>query len=103
MTAQVAEVEEPAVPADEAAPVTGTSMTMTAEQPKSDLLDQGLKRAHLAKKAAERTQILVAGNFFSLYANLLSKDARFQWDKIVLSQVDTAPWTDVRGKEHSVT
>ena len=33
------------------------------------------------------------------YANLLSVDAWFQWDKIVISQVNTAPWTDVRGKE----
>ena len=56
-TAQEAEVEEPAVPADEAAPATGTLMTMMAEQPKSDSLDQGLKRARLAKKAAERAKI----------------------------------------------
>ena len=50
-------------------------------------------------KVAERTKVTTAGNFFSLYANLLSKDAWFQWDKIVTSQVDTAPWIDVRGKE----
>ena len=31
--------------------------------------------------------------------NLLSEDARFQWDKIVSSQMDTAPWTNVRGME----
>ena len=34
-----------------------------------------------------------------LYANLLSKDAQFQCDKIVSLQVDTDPWTDVGGKE----
>ncbi len=36
---------------------------------------------------------------FLLNSNLLSKDARFQWDKIVTSQVDTAPWTSVQGRD----
>ena len=51
------------------------------------------------KKAAQAKRNLAAGQFFMFYANLLSKDARYQWDKIVASQDDTAPWTDVRGKE----
>ncbi len=42
-----------------------------------------------------------AEGFFSLYANLLSEDARFRWDKIVASQVGTAPWTDLQGNEHA--
>ena len=33
------------------------------------------------------------------YAHLLSEDARYQWDKIVALQVDTARWTNIRGKE----
>ncbi len=37
---------------------------------------------------------------YQFYANVLSEDARYQWDKIVASQVDIAPWTNVRGKEH---
>ncbi len=37
--------------------------------------------------------------FFKFYANLLSEDAPYQWDKIVASQVYTAPWTNVQGKE----
>ena len=41
-----------------------------------------------------------AKGFFSLYANLLSKVAQFRWDKIVSSQVGTAPWTDLQGNEH---
>ena len=91
--------EEAAVPVDDAALKTGTAGTEEAEQPQLSQLDLGLKRARLAKKVAERTKVTAAGNFFSLYANLLSEDARFQWDKIVTSQVDTAPWIDVRGKE----
>ncbi len=41
-----------------------------------------------------------AEGFFSLYANLLSEDAQFHWDKIVSSQVGAAPWTDLQGNEH---
>ena len=44
-----------------------------------------------------QTRALIIRDDF--YANLLSEDAWFQWDKIVTSQVDTAPWIDVRGKE----
>ena len=68
-----------------------------AEQPQLSQLELWLKRATLVKKVAERT------HFFSLHAKLLSEDARFQWDKIVTSQVDTAPWIDFRGKEQPDT
>ena len=37
---------------------------------------------------------------FLLYANLLSEDARFCWDKIVASQVGAALWTDLQGTDH---
>ena len=43
---------------------------------------------------------MAAEGFFSLYANLLSKDAQFCWDKIVFSQLGTAPWTDLQGNKH---
>jgi hypothetical protein len=49
---------------------------------------------------ALEAQATVAEGFFLLYANLLSKDARFRWDKIVSSQVRAAPWTDLQGNEH---
>ena len=38
--------------------------------------------------------------FFLLYANLLSKDARSCWDKIVSGQVGEAPWTNLQGNEY---
>jgi hypothetical protein len=41
---------------------------------------------------ALEAQATAAKGFFSLYANLLSEDARFFWDKIVSSQVGAAPW-----------
>ena len=58
-----------------------------------------LEQTRLDKKAAQAKRNLAAGQFFTFYANLLSKDARYQWDKIVALQVDTAPWTDIQGKE----
>ncbi len=56
----------------------------------------------MEKKAAEEAQAASAEGFVLLYANLLSKDARFRWDKtIVSSHVRTAPWTDLQGNEHT--
>ena len=49
---------------------------------------------------ALEAQAKAAEGFFSLYVNLLSKDARFRWDKIVSSQVGAAPWTNLQGNEH---
>ncbi len=66
-----------------------------------DDLKAELKEALLEKKAAEGCLTEAAEGFLSLYVNLLSKDARFRWDKIVASQVGTAPWTDLQGNEHA--
>lgn len=49
---------------------------------------------------AREEQVTAAEGFFSQYANLLTEDARYHWDKIVASQCDTAPWIDLQGKEH---
>ena len=59
-----------------------------------------LKDALLEKKKAQEAKATAAEGYFSLYANLLSKDARYRWDKIVASQVRAAPWTDLQGNEH---
>jgi len=69
-------------------------------QSSQDDLKAELAEALLEKKAAESSLVEAAEGFFSLYANLLSEDARFRWDKIVTSQVGTAPWTDLQGNEH---
>ena len=76
----------------------GADETSQASQ---DDLKAELKEALLEKKAAEGNLTEAAEGFFSLYANLLSEDARFRWDKIVASQVGTAPWTDLQGNEHA--
>jgi len=39
-----------------------------------------------------------AEGFFSLYANLLSVEARIAWDKIVSRQIGVTPWTNLKGK-----
>jgi hypothetical protein len=65
-----------------------------------DDLKASLKDALLEKKVALEAKAMAAEDFLLLYVNLLSKDARFRWDKIVSSQVGAAPWTDLQGNEH---
>ena len=67
-------------------------------EPPADL-ELSLKGARAKLAAARKKQKTAAEGFFSLYANLLTEDARYHWDKIVSSQCDTYPWTDLRGKE----
>jgi hypothetical protein len=69
-------------------------------QSSPDDLKASLKDALLEKKVALEAKATAAEGFFSLYANLLSEDAQFRWDKIVSSQVGTAPWTNLQGNEH---
>lgn len=58
------------------------------------------KKSHRSEvNAQEQKRVDAAEGFFSLYANLLSVEARTHWDKIVERQIDTAPWTDLKGKE----
>ncbi len=81
----------------------GPKSRKDAEDPNQsspDDLKASLKDALLEKKVALEAKATAAEGFFSLYANLLSEDARFRWDKIVTSQVGTAPWTDLQGNEH---
>ena len=46
---------------------------------------------------AEADRVAAAEGIFSLYSNLLSVEQRIWWDKIVEQQIDTTPWTDLRG------
>jgi hypothetical protein len=39
----------------------------------------------------------VAPDMFQLYANLLSIDARYAWNKIVQEQTNADPYTDLQG------
>jgi hypothetical protein len=81
----------------------GPKSKKDAEDPNQsspDDLQASLKDAFLIQKEAQEAKATAAEDFFLLYANLLSKDAQFRWDKIVSSQVRAAPWTDLQGNEH---
>ena len=81
----------------------GPKSKKDAEDPNQLALEESkasLKDALLEKKRAQEAKATAAEGYFSLYANLLSEDARFRWDKIVASQVGAAPWTDLQGNEH---
>ena len=66
--------------------------------PTGRIVSEELARVHANIKAAQAKRNLAACQFFMFYENLLSKDAQYQWDKIVASQVDTAPWPTARVK-----
>jgi hypothetical protein len=62
-----------------------------------------VKKGHFADlKNHEKDRVEVAEGFFSLYANLLSIEARTHWDKIVDRQIGVAPWMDLKGQEQRV-
>ena len=44
-----------------------------------------------------------AGGGFLLYENLLSNNTWAKWSKIVSSQNEAAPWTDLNGCTHNTT
>ncbi len=54
-------------------------------------------------KGYEKDRLDTTEGFFSLYANLLSIEARTHWDKIVDRQIGVAPWTDLKGREQRVS
>jgi hypothetical protein len=81
----------------------GPKSKKESEDPNQSSVEESkasLKDALLEKKKAQEAKATAAEGFFLLYANLLSKDARFRWDKIVASQVGAAPWTDIQGNKY---
>ena len=71
----------------------------TTVEPTADV-EESVKDALAELAVAREEQLTAAEGFFSQYANLLTEDARYHWDKIVEAQCDTAPWIDLQGKEH---
>ena len=75
---------------DEKAPLTQSEVEATLDPSTTEMEDaekapltqseKDLECAQTTKKNAECLLALNAGHFFLLYANLLSEDARFQWD-----------------------
>ena len=56
-----------------------------------------LKQATLAAKEAMTLRDKVAADMFQLYANLLSVDAKYAWNKIVQDQTKADPYQDLQG------
>ena len=73
------------------------------EEGVSEFLIEGAKekRASFIEEAkeAEANREEAAENFFSMYANTFSIEARATWDKIVSEQIGTASWTDLKGRK----
>ncbi len=66
-------MEEAAGPLDDAALKGGMAETEEADQPQLSQLELGLKRARLAKKAAERTMVTAAEHFSCFMQTSLAK------------------------------
>ena len=56
-----------------------------------------LKQALEAAEEATTKRDKAAEDMFQLYANLLSVDVRYAWNKIVQEQADVNPYTDLQG------
>ncbi len=72
----------------------------TAGQPDPDLQAEYVSDIMKAKEAAEKAKAkaeLAAMDMFQLYANLVSLDAKYAWNKIVHDQTQSNPYTDLRG------
>ena len=96
----------------EAAIVTSNANLTNLEELIADALSAGVNapegsaddleaaRKSLAKAVKKKASAIEG--FFAMYANLLSEDMRFPWDKIVKDQVGTASWTNLKGIEQTV-
>ena len=43
----------------------------------------------------------IASQIFQLYSNFLLEEARQPWSKILVEQIDSSPWKDMRGVVHN--
>jgi hypothetical protein len=71
----------------------------TDSQPDPDLQAEymsGIKQAHATEKAKAKAE-QAALDMFQLYANLLSINAKYAWNKIVQEQMASDPYTDLQG------
>ena len=55
------------------------------------------KKAVLAKETAKKQKEAAATKMFQFYANLLSLDAKYAWNKIVWKQTEADPFKDLKG------
>ncbi len=71
-----------------------------ADAPAPDLCEEYkalYKKAVFAKETAKNKKEAAATKMFQFYANLLSLDAKYTWNKIVREQTETDPYKDLKG------
>jgi hypothetical protein len=61
------------------------------------------EKALNAIETAKLAVTMAGVKLFKLYRNLLSDEARQQWEKIIKAQVTNSPWEDVKGVTHLET
>ncbi len=54
-------------------------------------------KAMFVKETAKNKKEAAATKMFQLYANLLSSDAKYAWNKIVREQTEADPYKDLKG------
>jgi hypothetical protein len=54
-------------------------------------------KATFAKETAKTKRKSAATEIFQFYANLLSSDAKYEWNKIVREQMEADPFKDLQG------
>jgi hypothetical protein len=59
--------------------------------------EKNLEKARLAAKTAKNKKESPAKEMFHFYANLLSSDTKYVWNKIVKEQTETDPNRDLQG------
>ena len=60
------------------------------------------KKAKFAAETAKNKRKAAATKMFQFYANLLSADAKFAWNKIVKEQTEADPFKDLQGVSRKV-
>jgi hypothetical protein len=55
------------------------------------------EKAVFAKETAKNKKEAAAAEMFQFYANLLSSDAKYAWNKIVREQTETDPYKELKG------
>jgi hypothetical protein len=77
-----------------------------ANAPAPELCDeyQALyNKAILAKETAKNKKDAAATEMFQFYANLLSSDSKYTWNKIVWEQTEADPFKDLQGMSRKGT
>jgi hypothetical protein len=71
--------------------------TALANAPAPELRNEYQALSNFAKETTKNTKEAAATKMFQFYANLLSLDAKYSWNKIVREQMEPDPFKDLQG------